>query len=66
MLPRKPSKIEVKAEDREELEEALRLRASSSSKPHPNPNPNPNPNPLHKLLEPLDPTSKSHRIGLQP
>lgn len=66
MIRRKPTKIEVKSEDKDELEELVRLR---SQNPNPNPNPlqNPNPKPANLLLdrlEPLDPASKSHRIGL--
>lgn len=71
MLRRKPSKIEVKAEDREELEDVLRQRALKQPRGgqhSTNPSPNPNPNPLHKYLDPkpfLDPASKGQRIGLQ-
>lgn len=59
MLRRKPSRVEVKAEDKEELEEALSRRSS-------NRHPNPNPNPLLKYLDPspLDPAAKAERIGL--
>lgn len=61
MLRRKPSRIEVKAEDKAEIEEAVRQRSSN-----PRPNPNPNPNPLHKYLDPspLDAAAKAQRIGL--
>lgn len=80
MLRRKPTRIELRAEDREELEEVHRLRfatvttpssTASTSKPSDSnlstlsPNPNPNPNPLYKLLDPsLDPVTKSQRIGI--
>lgn len=61
MLRRKPSKIEVKAEDKEEIEETRRNRASTSS-----PRPDPNTNPLRKFLDPspLDAAAKAQRIGL--
>ncbi|WOK95075.1 hypothetical protein Cni_G03782 [Canna indica] len=63
MLRRKPSRIEVKADDKEEMEEARRRRTSN---PRPSPNPNPNPNPLQKYLDPstLDAAAKAQRIGL--
>ncbi|KAF3325879.1 Anaphase-promoting complex APC subunit CDC26 [Carex littledalei] len=78
MLRRKPTRIELRGEDREELEEAHRLRfatvttpSSSASTPKPSDSnlstlsPNPNPNPLYKLLDPsLDPVTKSQRIGI--
>ena len=63
MLRRKPNKIGVKPNDKDELEQLRR------SKPNKKPNPNLN-NPsssstslLHKLFYP-SPSSKSHCIGL--
>lgn len=68
MLRRKPSKIELKPEDRYELDEARSLRSPSPSPsthlPPPS-NPNPNPNPVRNLpTAPLSPTAKARRIGL--
>ena len=64
MLHHKPSKIEVKPDDKDELEQLCR------SKPNQKPSPNPN-NPssssaslLNKLLDPLSLSSKSHCISL--
>ncbi|KAK1300326.1 hypothetical protein QJS10_CPB13g00315 [Acorus calamus] len=57
MLRRKPSKIEVKAEDKEELLE-------SRKKPK-NPNPSSSIHLLHQLDKALDPSNKPHhRIGI--
>ncbi|KAI0492338.1 hypothetical protein KFK09_026609 [Dendrobium nobile] len=66
MLRRKPSVIEVKSDDKEELEEARRLR-SLSTKAHSGPKPTPNPSSsssLHHFHDPLDPAAKAQRIGL--
>ncbi|GER36144.1 anaphase-promoting complex subunit CDC26 [Striga asiatica] len=61
MLRRKPTKIEVKAEDKEELEEARRRAASAASAS----SSTAASSLLHQLDRPsLDPSSKSHRIGL--
>ncbi|PKA56581.1 hypothetical protein AXF42_Ash015354 [Apostasia shenzhenica] len=70
MLRRKPSVIELKVDDKEEIEEALRLRSRSTLNPSTS-NPNPNPSSsssslLQHFLEPLDPAAKAHRIGLLP
>nr|DAD45067.1 TPA_asm: hypothetical protein HUJ06_003297 [Nelumbo nucifera] len=58
MLRRKPSKIEVKVEDKEELEEA-RKRATAGPAP-----PTGAASILHHLNRNKDPSTKSQRIGL--
>ncbi|KAK8953805.1 hypothetical protein KSP39_PZI001805 [Platanthera zijinensis] len=68
MLRRKPSGIEVKIEDKEELEEARRLR-SLTGKPPSGQISNPSSSSsssslLQHFFDPLDPTAKAQRIGL--
>lgn len=67
MLRRKPSLIEVKSDDKDELEEARRLR-SLSTKATSGPKPSSNPSSsssslLHHFLDPLGPAVKAQRIG---
>nr|KYP57339.1 hypothetical protein KK1_003599 [Cajanus cajan] len=61
MLRRKPTKIQVKIEDKEELEEARRRHAAATATPNAAPG-------TAALLRQLDrvedPSSKAHRIGL--
>ncbi|PKU85944.1 hypothetical protein MA16_Dca001775 [Dendrobium catenatum] len=67
MLRRKPSVIEVKSDDKEELEEVRRLRSLSTkapSGPKPTPNPGSSSSSLHHFHDPLDPAAKAQRIGL--
>ncbi|KZV14561.1 hypothetical protein F511_42584 [Dorcoceras hygrometricum] len=64
MLRRKPTKIEVKVEDKEELEEA-RKRAAASAAPSSSAATTASSSLLYHFdRSSLDPTSKSHRIGL--
>ncbi|KAL7097104.1 hypothetical protein ABFS83_10G117000 [Erythranthe nasuta] len=60
MLRRKPTKIQVKVEDKEELEEARKRAAAAAASSS---------TATSSLLQhfdrsSLDPSSKSHRIGL--
>jgi len=63
MLRRKPTKIEVKIEDKEELEEARRRSASLTTATTTAP---PGTSSLLRQLDRggEDPSSKAHRIGL--
>ncbi|KAI4335640.1 hypothetical protein L6164_014272 [Bauhinia variegata] len=63
MLKRKPSKIEVKIEDKEELEEARRNNTTNTS----NSNTSSNTGAaalLHQFDRAKDTSSKAHRIGI--
>ena len=61
MLRRKPSKIEVKIEDKEELEEARRRNTATASTTATTTGAA---SLLHQFDRAKDPSSKSHRIGL--
>ncbi|KAH0970241.1 hypothetical protein GBA52_022397 [Prunus armeniaca] len=59
MLRRKPTKIQLKIEDKEELEEARKRSAAASASATTAATAL-----LHHLDRPKDPSSKTHRIGL--
>ncbi|KAM2722757.1 hypothetical protein EV1_025811 [Malus domestica] len=61
MLRRKPTKIELKIEDKDELEEARKLRAAASSTTTTTTAAT---TLLHHLDRAKDTSSKTHRIGL--
>ncbi|RDX68209.1 hypothetical protein CR513_52824, partial [Mucuna pruriens] len=64
MLRRKPSKIEVKIEDKEELEEARRRNASAATTTTTTTTTTGTSALLRQLDRGEDPSSKAHRIGL--
>ncbi|KAG5564275.1 hypothetical protein RHGRI_000468 [Rhododendron griersonianum] len=65
MLRRKPSKIEVKVEDKEELEEARKRSAAAAATTSTTSSTTGAASLLHHFdRSSKDPSSKSHRIGL--
>lgn len=69
MLRRKPTRIELRSSDREELEEHLRSKAAAAAKPTGDSTPLATPQPSNPLLRLLHPPpdaalSKTQRIGL--